>query len=161
MSRSPLAKYWRCCRRFRVSARLYSTSSFRGAKRRGIPLRLAQKKERFLVASLLGMTGCCDRKLSRPPIRNRQLRNGFAIFARVGSSIVHACRVITHHGLSTAECIRKAIVHRQFVSLGLKLLARVSRDSIFELHVAPVERQLRETRRFERSLNVLVEVNHV
>ena len=95
------------------------------------------------------------------PSGDAQFRNGFAIFPRVGRSVVYAGRVVAHHGLPSAERIRETVVHREFVAFGLEFRTHIAGNAIFQIHIASGERQLRESRRFERCLNVLIEVDDV
>ena len=72
--------------------------------------------------------------------RQRQLRDGGAVLARIGSAVVHAGGEVAHHRLAAAEGIRIAVVQVDDVALGFELGAHIAGNAIFDVHVAAGER---------------------
>src|SRR5579862_2198639 len=73
-----------------------------------------------------------------------RLRNGRAVFARIGRAKIHARRKIPPHSLPAAHIRRKASVHLNLMPAFAQRLSHIGIDPVLHLHIASSERMLRE-----------------
>src|SRR5262249_4862987 len=88
-------------------------------------------------------------------------RHCLAVLARVAGAVVDACREIPQHNLPAAYLARKHAECLYLVPAGSQFVAHFLREAVLHHHVAATERVLRESRCFDRGLDVHFEVHQI